>query len=149
MVWMGVGDKEVHSRIPALSKLTAHGEIRRTDTQLPHRRGKREKARVSPRKHLAHRVPQPWATLPSLPFGRSPSQLQARFQVAWAGQPVLQNARSPQQAPAGHSAEELSAISKTKPSRVRSACSPFLRRMGVTGEEDTDPRLNHTSQEAP
>lgn len=46
---------------------------------------------------------------------------------------------SSQQAPARHSAEELSAISETEPSRVGSTCSPFQRLDGATGEEAADP----------
>lgn len=46
---------------------------------------------------------------------------------------------SSQQALAGHSAEELSAISETEPSQEGSTCSPFQRLDGATGEEAADP----------
>ena len=80
------------------------------------------------------------ACVPSLPFASPPSQPQA-------SQLRRKSMESSQQALAGHSAEELSAISETEPSRVGSTCSPFQRLMGRQGRRMQIPWLNHTSRE--
>lgn len=91
-------------------------------------------------KHLAQRTLPLSACVPSLPFASPPSQPQA-------SQLCRESMESSQQALAGHSAEELSAISETEPSQVGSTCSPFQRPMGRQGRRMQIPQLNHTSRE--
>lgn len=92
-----------------------------------------------PQEYLAESTLPLGASLPPLPLPDLFPSHRLGFQVAPFSQLCRKSIGSSQQAPAGHSAGELSAIIETEPVTSKEHLFSCSKMDGVTGEEATDP----------
>lgn len=122
-VWTDPEDKDVHGRIPVLSELMVHGEL---DIQTPsyHSEGAGGQRQASAPENTWQKAHSRSEPLPPTCLSQI-SCPATGLASKGLGQPASQNAGSSQPVPAGHSAEELSAISELSHQEEEALAPPF------------------------